>query len=112
MGPGLFSGAIAVSFRQHFLTPKLEGNVFLKRLGPTSGNFTNHNMFFVGDVLDRCDYVALQSLSLTRSGKSMVPIFHPRLAKLRLGIEKNPLIQCASRLGEQDELMLEALFRR
>ena len=27
----------------------------------------------------------------------------------RLGIERNPLIQCASRLGDQDQLMLEAL---
>ena len=26
----------------------------------------------------------------------------------RLGIERNPLIQCASRLGDQDQLMLEA----
>ena len=26
----------------------------------------------------------------------------------RLGIEKNPLIQCAKRLGDQEELMLEA----
>ncbi|CAJ1366925.1 unnamed protein product [Effrenium voratum] len=34
------------------------------------------------------------------------PVISKRLAVM-LGIEKNPLIQCASRLGDQDELMLE-----
>ena len=39
LGPPIFRGIVLVS--EHFLTPKLEGNLFLKRLGPTSGNFTS-----------------------------------------------------------------------